>query len=327
MIQKEFIGQLQEDNTLSPESIDRLRSPDHKDFFSVYWELEFILYGGVMMICSGLGTLVYKNIDTIGHIAVLAFIAVLTVSGHIYCYKHNAPFSWKKTRSSNIIFDYVLMLSAACMLIFIGYLQYQYNVFGERYGLATFIPMAILFISAYFFDHIGVLSLAIINLATWAGIAVTPQKILQEGLWNEDRLIFTAVVLGLFLLAVGFLVKKKEFKAHFEFTYKNFGTHLLFIALLSGLIIYEKYYLIWFLPLAAFTYYMYRQSIREHSFYFMLILTLYGYGGASYVLIHSLSKIPGILPVMEYLTTIYSIASALMLVRFLIKMNKKLKKQ
>ena len=67
-------------------------------------------------------------------------------------------------------------LAALLLLTFITYLQVQYNVFGDRFGLATFIPMIILFYCAYYFDHLGVLSMAVANLAAWMGIAVTPLK-------------------------------------------------------------------------------------------------------------------------------------------------------
>jgi hypothetical protein len=326
MIHKAFIDQLQTDNTLPPETIERLRSASRKDLFSVFWELKLLLYGGVLLLSTGLGILVYKNIDTIGHQAVLAFIALITISGYAYCYKRNAPFSWEKTNSPNILFDYILLLSALCLLTFVGYLQYQYNVFGQRYGLATFIPMVLLFITAYFFDHLGILSLAITNLAAWAGIVVTPRQLLNAGQWYDNKLIFTGVALGLFLLATAFISKKKEIKPHFEFIYKNFGTHMLYISLLSGMFEFEKYYALWALPMAGLTYYSFKDSIRNHSFYFLLVLTLYAYAGGSYVVTHSLSKIPGIEMFLLYLTPIYSIVSALALVRFLMKMNKKLKK-
>jgi hypothetical protein len=325
-IHKEFIDQLRQEHTLTPEAFERLESKSRYDLFSVFWELKILLYGGVLMVSTGLSILVYKNIDTIGHQAILALIALLTVSGYAYCFRHNALFSWQKTNSPNILFDYVLLLAALCLLTFIGYLQYQYNVFGNRYGLATFIPMVILFLTAYYFDHIGILSLAITNLAAWAGIAVTPKNLVQMNDWADDRLIYTGIALGLFLLAVGYLGKKKEIKGHFEFTYKNFGTHTLFIALVCGMVRFENYDLLWFLPIAAFAYYTYRDALRNRSFYFLLVLIAYAYGSASYLLLKWVTKIPGIASIMEYLTAIYTIISTLFLVRFLMKMNKKLHK-
>jgi hypothetical protein len=170
------------------------------------------------------------------------------------------------------------------------------------------------------------LSLAITNLAAWAGIAVTPKNLIQMNDWANERLIYTGIALGLFLLAVGMLGKKKEIKGHFEFTYKNFGTHTLFIALVCGMIRFENYELLWFLPIAAFAYYTYRDALRNRSFYFLLVLIAYAYGSASYLLLKWVAKIPGIASIMEYFTAIYTIVSTLFLVRFLMKMNKKLHK-
>ncbi len=83
------------------------------------------------------------------------------------------------------------MWLTGCLLLltFVGYIQFQYNVFGNRWGLAAFIPMVILFITAYYFDHLGVLIIAIANLATWIGITVTPLKILKENDFNDPHII------------------------------------------------------------------------------------------------------------------------------------------
>ncbi len=138
---------------------------------------------GVLLLTGGLGILVYKHIDTIGHQAVLAFIALVTAGSFFYCYRKRSPFSWSgKSRSP--IPSLIISCSWVCLslLIFLGYLQYQYDVFGDHYGSATFIPMVILFFAAYYFDHLGALSLAITNLAAWAGIASHhPLSILKDG--------------------------------------------------------------------------------------------------------------------------------------------------
>ncbi|MDQ6764326.1 MAG: hypothetical protein M3015_17115 [Bacteroidota bacterium] len=65
------------------------------------------------------------------------------------------------------MFDYILLFGCLSLLTFVGYLQFEYNVFGNKWGLATFIPMVVLFMAAYYFDHLGVLILAIVNLAAW----------------------------------------------------------------------------------------------------------------------------------------------------------------
>ena len=53
---------------------------DHKalGLFSLNTELLFLVYLSVLLFTTGIGTLVYKNIDSIGHIAILAVNLVLT---------------------------------------------------------------------------------------------------------------------------------------------------------------------------------------------------------------------------------------------------------
>ena len=106
------------------------------------------------------------------------------------------PFSLQKTVSPSVFFDYILLLGCLTFISFVGYIQFQYQVFGNRFGLATFIPMVVLFFSAYYFDQVGVLSLAITNLAAWAGIAATPLKILQSSDFSSTNIIITGLLLG-----------------------------------------------------------------------------------------------------------------------------------
>jgi len=71
-------------------------------------------------------------------------------------------------------------------------------------------------------------------------------------------------------------------------------------------------------------YYFYRQAIAMSSFYFMLMLTLYAYVGISYV-VTRLLRFDNIGT--TYFIFMYFIASGVYVILFLIRMNKKLKKQ
>ena len=322
---KNIFETLHAEGLLSNESFEKTKVFQAKKNISVHWELRLILYLGILLLASGLGIVVYKNIDSIGHEAILIFIAAITVSGFYYCFKNKKPFSQNKVEAPNSYFDYVLLLSCLCFLIFIAYWQFQYNIFGNRYGLATFIPMVLLFFCAYFFDHLGILSLAISNLAAWAGIAVTPSQLLKANDFNDSTIIITALLLGIMLTLAGKLTVMRNLKKHFAYTYTNFGMHVLFIACLAGLFHFDAIYGLWFLALLGVSYYFYHQAIQTKSFYFLLVKTLYAYIGLSYVIIHLLffqmnADIGG-----AYLTFFYFIGSAIMLVLFLVRMNKKLK--
>ncbi|MEP7165685.1 MAG: DUF2157 domain-containing protein [Ferruginibacter sp.] len=317
---------LHEEGVLSEGSLLKIKARVSGNLFSLHWEIKTLLYLGVLLLSGGLGILVYKNIDSIGHQAILLFIALVCIGCFYYCLKHKAPFSTQRVLSPNVVFDYLLLLGCLSFIIFIGYLQYQYTVFGNRYGLATFIPMVLLFISAYYFDHLGVLSMAITNLAAWMGITVTPLEILKANGFNNTTIILTGLLLGALLISASLFSKKRDLKKHFEFTYNNFGMQIIFISCLAALFEFESIYLLGFLVLLGISWYFYTKALNDRSFYILLVTTLYTYIGLSYVFIRLLDGLGSFFSEgVIYAGLIYFIASGIGMVLFLIRTNKKMK--
>ncbi len=251
--------------------------------FSLHWELKTILYLGVLLLNAGLGWLIWLNLGHIGHGAIIAAIALVCAGSFTYAWLHRVPYSPQKTESVSPFYDYALLLSCLTFLILEGYLQYQYNIFGEKYGLATFIPMVLFFAAAYFFDHRGVLSLAITALASWVGLSVTPISLLRDNDFSGDRLIFTGLLLGFLLTAATFYLNSRNIKKHFDFTYLNFGVHILFVSCIAGLTVLEMGWLFApFLALITAAFVMYAR--REQSFYFLIVAVVYAYWGLSYLI-------------------------------------------
>jgi Predicted membrane protein (DUF2157) len=314
---------LHAEGLISDDSLQRAEAGERDRLFPLHWELRTLLYLGVLLLTGGLGILVYKNIDSIGHQAVLAFIALVTAGSFFYCFRKKAPFDWGKVAVADPFFDYILLLGCLSLLIFLGYLQYEYGVFGSHYGMATFIPMVILFFTAYYFDHLGVLSVAITNLGAWAGIAVTPLSIFREGNFSDGRLIFTGVMLGVVLLAAGWLSAGRRWKPHFETTYTNFGVHLFFIAALAGLFTYDHF--IWFLALMGIGWFLYTRAFRRRSFYFIVVIVLYEYIALCYVVVRLLFLMSGADLAPIALGFIYFILSAIGVAVLLIRLNRQLR--
>ncbi len=320
-----LFNQLHTEGLLSDHSFEKIKEASGKKLISLHWDIRTLLYLGVLLLSGGLGILIYKNIDSIGHQVILAFIALICAASFLYCIKTKLPFAASKVESPNVYFDYVLLLGCLTFASFIAYLQFQYNVFGTKYGLATFLPMLVLFFSAYFFDHLGILSLAITNLAAWIGITVTPLKLLRANDFNSISIIYSGLFLGAFLIALAFVSKWKGVKPHYEFTYTNFGIHILFVSCLAAMFQFNNLYFVWFLLLIALAYFFYKRSMQEKSFYLLVVTTLYCYIGISYVIVRLLESIVGngLGPI--YLDLLYFIASGIGLVFFLIFSNRKIK--
>lgn len=314
---------LHAEGLLNDQALESVKTAEVNRLFSLHWEIKTLLYLGVLLLSGGLGILIYKNIDTIGHQVILLIIGVICAGCFSYCIRQKAAFSWQKVNSPNAFFDYALLLGCLTFVTFIGYLQVQYTAFGTAYGLATFIPLAVLTISAYYFDHLGVLSMAITNLAAWMGIALTPFQVLSANDFGNERIIYTGVVLGVILLLLAMVSDKKNLKKHFAFTYQNFGTHIIFIACIAAMCVFDETYFLWFLFMCAIGTYIFLQAFRERSFYFVLITVLYGYVGLSIVVTRLLSKGNDIGVI--YAAMLYMIGSAIGVIVLLIKLNKKIK--
>ena len=291
---------------------------------SVHWDLRSLLSLGVLLVTASIGILIYKNIDSIGHNVLLIVICVLMLACFAWCFKKSKGYHPAKTNSTSVWSDYILLGGSLLLITLVAYAQFQYHFFGNRWGLALFVPMVLLFIIAYYFDHIGILSLAITNLAAWAGIAITPTKILQQNNFYEEGVMLSGVALGVLLITLSMLSISRNIKAHFSFTYKNFGIHLFFISMLAILFYYERVYLLNFLLLFLAAWLIYKYSIKKSSTYLLVISILYVYIGLSYVVIQLLG--------FESMASIYSIVfyfivSGLGLIMVFKNLQKKIKSQ
>ena len=317
---------LHSEGLISEASIENIRQKEEKPIlFSIHWEIKTLLYVGVILLTAGLGALIYENIDTIGHQFVLLLIALICLGCLSYCFKNAFPFSTIKLSSSNAYFDYILLLGCISFLTFVGYLQFEYNVFGTNYGMATFIPMLVLFFVAYYFDHLGILSMAIANLALWMGVSVTPKQFLIDNDYNSETLIYTYLFLGILLILAAWLTNNFNFKKHFKFSYQHYGIHVTYIALLAG---YFHYYdssiaVAFILGILILSVLLYKEAVKDRSFYFLLLVVLYSYIAISSLVVRLLILANDLGAV--YLLMLYFIASGIGLIFLLINLNKKLK--
>ena len=325
---KTFLQEWQQRGLISDEQLAAIETHENNRLFSLHWELKTLLYLGVTLLNAGLGWLVYENIDSIGHGVVIALIAAICIGCFVYVHRHRQPFSRQLTESPSPYFDYVLLLGCLMFVVLEGYLQVQYNIFGSRYGLATFVPMVFFFANAYRFDHKGALSLGITALASWLGIAATPIDVFNSGAFSDGKLAWMGAFLGVALCAAAFLSEKRDLKKHFSFTYLNFGIHILFVACLGGIlgdalgICYAGgfgYAFFTLLFLAAVVFFIWYARSRA-SLYFLVVTLIYAY----IVFTYWFFQIDGLLDstVLVHLGTLYFMASCAGVIYLLLQYKK-----
>ena len=267
---------LAEKAIIPPEQHELLKNEEQTRPISIHWEINIFLLAGISLLTTGLGILIYTHIDSIGHQAIIAAIALATMACGWYVLRHKQPFLTHSIQKSQPLADNLLLLGCSLFLILEGYLQFQYQVFGTRYGLATLIPAVLFFFCAYRFDHKGVLTMAMTAFVSWMGLTVTPLSIFQENVFQyQPILIHTGIVVGAFLVVAGLFFNQRNIKPHFTFSYLTFGYNLMSIAAIYGAFEINK---TWYSLLClGFCYLGITYARRTQSYFFLLAGTIYGY--------------------------------------------------
>jgi Predicted membrane protein (DUF2157) len=273
---EQTIRQLLSKSIISNEQHDILQKEQQNRPISLHWEVRVLLLAGISLLSAGLGILIYQNIDTIGHQAIIGLIALATAACAWFVNKKRQPFQLKEAQKEQPLADNILLLGCSLFLILEGYLQYQYQIFGIRYGVATLIPALVFGFCAYRFDHIGVLTMALTAFVAWAGVSVTPLSIFQQNVFNnEATLIHTGMGVGLLLIIGGLFLNFRGIKPHFTFSYLSFGYNLACIASFYGAFhITITPYCLFCLAMSALGILYAR---REQSNFFLLAGVIYGY--------------------------------------------------
>lgn len=249
------------------------------NIFSLNAELKFFLYLSVLLFTSGIGVLIYNNIDTIGHIAILSILLIVIGVCFYFCFKNSKGFQKSEVTFEHPVLEYLVLAASILTCIFIGYLQFQYKSFGTHYGLATLIPTLVSFFCAYYFDNKSVLTIAITGLAAYVGLSVTPQDLLNNNnFYSDQSLSYSAIMLGVLLVLWTIYSSRIQLKTHFNLIFLTFALHIISIASISNLI--NDYYGIWLIfafILAGSSYYFYKVShdLKAISLYVFMIVYAY----------------------------------------------------
>lgn len=315
-----FRQKLQEKNMLTDSQLESIHKYEALGIFSLHNELRFLLYLGVLLFTSGVGSLIYKNIDTIGHVVVLGFLFLIIVIGFYFSFKRAKGFHKDEVLFDNPVYDYIVLLCTILSCIFIGYIQFQYQLFG--YGLSSLVCALVGFTCAYYFDNKSALSIGITGLATFIGITVTPKSLLENQFYNNPSLIYYGIALGGLLLLWAEYSNKISLKKHFQLVFLTFALHIIGICSIAGLI--EKHWYIFVFLLGAAVYYFYKISYETESVFLFVFTVVYGYIGFNIVLVKliNLIDISAFVGLLTILAPLYFIGSIFGFIKLIQHFNK-----
>jgi len=216
---------------------DTISAIVRKERFSVFFELNALLYLGVLSLIAGTGWVIQVYAASLGDAAIISCLTLILFGSLYYCFTRGLPYSTAQVESPTLVFDYVLYLACLTLALEIGYVETRFHVLHSEWDYYLLGSAVLFFGFAYRFDNRLVLSLALSTLAGWFGIRTSRLNLLSGISIRGPALIYSAVV-----IAAGTWFFWRNIKKHFTETYFHLGVIVLFSALISQVIGNESWF-------------------------------------------------------------------------------------
>ncbi len=283
------LEQWKEQGKISPEQYAHLAGLSRGEPFSLFLELNVLLYAGVLAFVGGLGWTVSTWSQQLGDVLVVAVLSSMLAACFWYCFYRAPAWSVAKTSAPSPIFDYVLYLGSLVWLIELAYLENRFHVLSGQWDLYLLATAILFFFLAYRFDNRFVLSLALSSLAGWFGLNILHWSTRPDDAYRRYALLYCMLV-GV----SGALLQRRGLKPHFFGTYLNVVDNILFWAVLSGVFIREGYG-IWFLALLIACAASLAWGLARRQFAFVAYAAVYGYVGVSTLILRNITDFTAVL--------------------------------
>jgi hypothetical protein len=283
------LEQWKESGITSPEQHTLLTNLSRGELFSIFLELNILLYAGILAFVAGLGWTVATWSQQLGDVVVLTILSAILAACSWYCSSRAAAWSPGETPSAGLVFDYVLYLGSLIWSVELSYIETRFHLLSGQCDLYLLATAGLFFFLAYRFDNRFVLSLALSALAGWFGLTISHWPSHQDAAYRQYAILYSLMV-G----AGGAALQRRGLKPHFFGTYLNIAANVLFWALLSGVMKREGH-LVWLLCLLAACGASLAWGLKCRQFSFVAYAAVYGYVGVSAVLIRDMNDRTAIL--------------------------------
>jgi hypothetical protein len=276
------LQQWKEAGIISPEQHTLLAALSLGEPFSIFLELNILLYAGILAFVAGLGWTLSTWSQQLGDVVVLAILSAMFAAALGYCFSHAAAWSPAEMPKPGLVFDYVLYLGSLIWSVELSYLETRLHLLSGHWDLYLLATAGLFFFLAYRFDNRFVLSLALSALAGWFGLTISHWTSHQDPAYRQYAILYSLMVGG-----GGAALQRGGLKPHFFGAYLNIAANVLFWALLSAVFEREGY-VMWLLCLLTACGASLAWGLTRRQFSFVAYAAVYGYVGVSAVLVRDM---------------------------------------
>lgn len=278
-----------EQGVISPGQHSLLAGLSRGEPFSVFLELNVLLYAGVLAFVAGLGWTVSTWSAQLGDVLILTILSAMLAACFWYCFSRAPVWSSAESPSAGLVFDSVLYLGSLTWTVELAYIENRFHLTSGQWDNYLLATAVLFFLLAYRFDNRLVLSLALSSLAGWFGLTISRWPSHSDATYRQDAILYS-----LFVVLAGAVLRRRELKPHFFGTYLNIAANVLFWALLPG-VFNPRGYALWFVGLLAACCASLAWGLPRREFSFVAYAAVYGYVGVSSILVRNMSGASSVL--------------------------------
>src|ERR1700722_486796 len=133
------LEQWKQQSKISPEQHALLAGLSRGEPFSLFLELNVLLYAGILAFVAGLGWTVSTWSQQLGDVLVLAILSAMLAACLWYCFSRAPAWAPAETASPSLVFDYVLYSGSLIWSLELTYIEKRLHVLsgqGDVYLLA-----------------------------------------------------------------------------------------------------------------------------------------------------------------------------------------------
>src|SRR5216683_7793276 len=162
--------------------------------FSLFLELNVLLYAGVLAFVAGLGWTVSTWSRQLGDVLVLTILSAILAACFWYCFSRAPAWSPAEIPSPSLVFDYVLYLGSLTWSVELAYLENRFHLLSGQWDLYLLATAGLFFFLAYRFDNRFVLSLGLPSLAGCFGVPISHCSAHQDDAYRGYALLYCLLV-------------------------------------------------------------------------------------------------------------------------------------
>jgi len=278
-----------EQGIISPEKHALLAGLSRGEPFSLFLELNCLLYAGILAVVGGLGWTLSTWSRQLGDVVVLTILSATFATCLWYCFSRAPAYSRAEVPSPSLVFDYVIYLGSLTWSVELAYVENQFHLLSGQWDLYLLATAGLFFFLAYRFDNRFVLSLALSALAGWFGLTISHWPSDQGEEYRRCAMLYAAITGG-----AGAALARCRLKPHFLGTYLNIAANVVFWAVLSG--VFERQSDgIWLPALVGACGASLAWGVTRRKFSFVAYAAVYGYAGVSSLFIRGMDSFTALL--------------------------------